>query len=111
MDFMECHHHRQRKLQQMISVGHGERGKTPVESCTTRSLEDMSLLMTIAEDPCAMMPVVSSLQSYRDLLKEMVRRSRLQRSRHIGPAVKMEHMDDVVLLPMSVEGVAILLDG
>jgi hypothetical protein len=110
MDSMECHHHRQRKLLQMISVGLGEKGKTPVENYTTRSLEDMNLSTTIAEDPCAMMLVVSNLQSYSGLLKEMAQQSRLQPSKHIGPAVRMEHMDVVALLPMSVEGVAILLE-
>ena len=93
----------------MISVGHGEKGKTPVENCTTRSLEDMNLLTTTAEDPCAMMHGVSSLQSYRDL-KEMVQRSHLQPSKHTGLVARMEHMGDAVLLLMSVEEVAILLE-
>jgi hypothetical protein len=95
----------------MISVGHGEKVQIPVENCTTRSLEDMSQSMTTAEDPCAMMHVVHSLQSYSGLLKEMVQPSHLQLSRHIELVVKMGHMVDVVLLLMLVEEVATLLDA
>jgi hypothetical protein len=109
MDFMECHHHRRRKLQQMISVGLGEKVQTPVENYTTRSLEDMSQSMTTAEDPCAMMRAVNSLRSCSGLLKEMVQQSRPQPSRHTGLVDKMEHMVAVVLLPMLVEEVVILL--
>ena len=57
-----------------------------------------------------MMHVVNSLQFYSGLLKEMVQQNRLQPSKHIGLVDKMEHMVDVVLLPMLVEEVATLLD-
>jgi hypothetical protein len=108
MGSMECHRHRPRKLLQMILVGLGEKGQTPVGNCTTRSLEDMSLSMIIAEDQCAMMLVGLSRQYYSGLLKEMVQQSPLQPSRPIGQAGKMEHMDDVVPLLTSVEEVATL---
>jgi hypothetical protein len=67
--------------------------------------------MITAEDPCAMMHVVNNLQSYSGLYKETVQQSRLQPFKRTGLAAKMELMDVVVLLPMLVEGVAILVGG
>ncbi len=58
-----------------------------------------------------MMHVVNNLQSYSGLHKETVQQSRLQPFKRIGLAAKMELMDVVVLLPMLVEGVAILVGG
>lgn len=92
----------------MISIGHGERIRTLAGNCTTPSLADMNLSVITAEDPCEMIPVVTSPQSYRGLLNQMVQQSHLPPSKRTEQVVRMEAMVGAVLLLMLVEGAAIL---
>ncbi len=87
----------------MTLVDHGEKGQTPVENCTTRSLEDMNLSTIPGEVLCAMTLELNNLQFCSALRIKMDQRSPLQLSRHIEPVVKMELLVDAELLPMLAE--------
>lgn len=94
----------------MISTGHGEKAKIPVENCLILNPGDMSLSMIIAEDPCEMMHELINLQSSSDLPR-MVPQSLPLRFKRIELADKTELMVVVGLHPMSVGGVEILSEG